>query len=107
MAQLELKGSKDPPLLEALHNLDPDCVLVTSDDAMPATHKAELGRFRTTVAVVAPWEPSSGLIEPQWEHEIVQKWAHLMEGQTSGTVYRYTLQGRRKWTFRKRPPRFA
>jgi hypothetical protein len=69
---------------------------------MPATHAAELLRLGTTVAVIAPWEATSSLVEPQWEHEIAQKWAHRMELQIPGSVVRYSLAAARKWTLRKR-----
>jgi len=107
IAELKLRGKKDPELLEALLALDPDCVLITGDDAMPATHAEDLARLRPTIAIVLPWDPNSSLEEPEWEHEIVQKWAHLVEAQPSGTVYRYSPSGRRKWTKRRRPPRLV
>jgi len=105
VAEIGLKGLTDPTLLERLAQEAPDCVLITGDDAMPATHGNELAQHKTTVAVVAPWNPIIGLVEPQWEHEIVQKWAHLIEEQPPGTIFRYSLGGRRKWMLRKRPPR--
>ncbi len=105
VAEIGLKGLTDPTLLERLAQETPDCVLITGDDAMPATHGNELAQHKTTVAVVAPWNPMGGLVEPQWEHEIVQKWAHLIEEQPPGTIFRYSLGGRRKWILRKRPPR--
>lgn len=107
IAELGLRGKKDPPLLQRLHEVDPDCVLITGDDAMPAAHAEDLARLRTTLAVVLPWERSSSLAEPEWEHEIVQKWAHQMEAQPAGSIYRYSLTGRRKWTKRRRPPRLV
>lgn len=105
VAQLGLKGWTDPSLLQKLSADFPDCVLITGDDAMPATHREELAKFKTTVAVVVPWNPDSGLGEPQWEHEIVQKWAHLIEEQPGGSVFRYSLVARRSWTLRKRANR--
>ena len=107
VAELGLKGRKDPALLERLHDEAPDCVLITGDDAMPATHKSDLAKYRTTVAVVLPWTPDTGLSESQWKHEIVQKWTHLMEEQRAGSVFRYSLATRRRWTLRKRAPRMA
>lgn len=107
VAELGLKGWKDPALLERLHDEAPDCVLITGDDAMPATHKNDLAKYGTTVAVVLPWSPETGLSESEWEHEIVQKWAHFMEEQQAGSVFRYSLATRRRWTFRKRAPRMA
>ncbi|HUY73240.1 MAG TPA: DUF5615 family PIN-like protein [Candidatus Dormibacteraeota bacterium] len=107
VAELELKGWTDPRLLERLAEIDPDCVLITGDDAMPATHAADLARFGTTVAVIAPWDPASELVETQWEHEIAQKWAHRIELQKAGTVVRYSLEATRKWALRKRPPRLV
>lgn len=102
VTQLGLKGTKDPKLLEELHNQDPHCVLITGDNDMPASHGEDLRRLGTTVAVVHPWNPSSPLTEPEWEHEIVEKWAHRMEEQPFGSIIRYSLKGGRKWTPRKR-----
>lgn len=107
VAELGLKGRKDPALLEQLHNMDPGCILVTGDDAMPATHRTDLAKYKTTVAVVLPWTPETPLSESQWEHEIVQKWAHLMEEHPAGSVFRYSFATRRRWTLRERAPRMA
>lgn len=104
VSELGLKGEKDPPLLAHLHDRDPDCVLITGDDAMPATHAGDLQRFGTTVAVIVPWDSSSGLREPEWERDIAHRWVHLMEEQERASVFRYSRQGRRKWVWRKRPP---
>jgi hypothetical protein len=103
VAELDLKGTKDPKLLEKLHDLDPDCVLITGDNDMPASHGEDLKRFGTTVAVVHPWDRDQPLSEPEWEHEIVEKWAHKIEEQPSGSIIRYTPKGGRRWTVRKRP----
>jgi len=107
VARLDLRGTKDPHLLEQLHALDPECVLITGDDDMPATHANDLRRFSTTLAVVYPWDRSRPIAEREWEHEIVQKWAHKMEDQAPGSIVRYTLNGGRTWTLRKRPRRGA
>jgi hypothetical protein len=103
VASLGFKGLKDPNLLEELHQIDPGCVLITGDDAMPASHAEELARFRTTLAIVGPYDPTRGLALNQWEHEIVQKWAHAIEEQRRGTIRRYTMAGSRIWKARKRP----
>jgi hypothetical protein len=103
VAALGLKGWNDPRLLERLHEIDSDCVLISGDDDMPATHAADLAKHGTTVAIVHPWDPTRPLTEPEWEHEIVQKWAHRIETQPSRTIRRYTLDGGRRWTVRKRP----
>ncbi len=105
VAELGLKGEKDPPLLKRLHEIDPNCVLITGDDAMPATHVDDLKRFETTLAVIVPWDPSHGLSETEWEREIAHRWAHLMEAQPTGSILRYALNGRKTWTLRKRPSR--
>jgi predicted nuclease of predicted toxin-antitoxin system len=102
--ELGYGGFKDPDLLARLHELDPECVLVTSDDDMPATHAQDLARLHLTVAVIAPRNPESLLDVNQWEHEIAQRWAHKMEAQTRGSVWRYTLSGPTRWTRRRRSP---
>ena len=49
------------------------------------------------MAVVLPWTPETGLSESQWEHEIVQKWAYLMEEQrleaSFGTAWQRDADG--------------
>lgn len=101
-ASLGLKGLKDPPLLVALHSRHPECVLITGDDAMPATHAEDLATYRITLAIIGPVNPKSQLAESEWEHEVAQRWAHLMESQPSGSIRRYTLAGGRAWTTRRR-----
>lgn len=103
VASFGFTGWKDPRLLEQLHEIDPDCVLISGDDLMPATHATDLARFRTTVAIVYPWDATRSLAEPEWDHEIVQKWVHRIESQPPGSILRYTLDGGRRWTVRKRP----
>ena len=56
VAGLGLKAWKDPKLLERLADVAAGYVLITGDDAMPATHKADLAKHGTTVAIVAPWQ---------------------------------------------------
>jgi hypothetical protein len=103
VASLGLRGTKDPLLLKALDSVDPDCVLITGDDAMPASHAEELATHKTTVAIIAPVDPRSQLTDDQWEHEVTQRWAHRMEAQLHGSIRRYTLDGARAWTARRRP----
>jgi hypothetical protein len=103
IASLGLKGLTDPDVLQRLHDIDPDCVLISGDNAMPASHAADLARFRTTLAIVAPYDASSGLTPNAWEHEIVQKWVHRIESQPRGSIRRYTLSGGRAWKPSKRP----
>ncbi len=64
VAQLGLKGWTDPRLLESLSKVAAGCVLITGDDAMPATHEADLIKYGTTVAVVAPWMIRAGSSNP-------------------------------------------
>lgn len=105
IAELGLRGSKDPDLLERITQLDPNCVLVTGDDDKPATHAEQLATLEITLAVVAPHDPGSGLTEDQWEREIVHQWVRQIEAQPHGSIRRYTLAGPRRWTPRRRPPR--
>jgi hypothetical protein len=59
IAALGLKGLKDPDVLQRLHDIDPDCVLISGDNAMPASHTADLARLRTTLAIVALTIPAA------------------------------------------------
>ena len=104
VAQLGLKGWTDPRLLESLSKVAAGCVLITGDDAMPR-HIRPISSVRHNGGCRCALDDQSGLVEPQWEHEIVQKWAHQMEAQPSGSIFRYSLEARRKWTVRKRAPR--
>lgn len=70
---------------------------------MPATHAEELATYRITVAIIAPVDPQSQLAESEWDHEVAQRWAHRMESQAPGSIRRYTLDGGRAWTARRRP----
>jgi hypothetical protein len=96
------KGLKDPPLLERLQAKSPDCVLLTTDDAMPIDHPVEVANTSIAIAIVHP-DRESSYTPDQWDAEIVHRWAHRMELQTIGTVRRYTLNGHSPWKVRKRP----
>jgi hypothetical protein len=105
VAALKLKGVKDPDLLMKLYDLDEDCVLITADDDMPASHAAVVERLQSTLAIVYPWDETRPLPVDAWEHEICQKWAHRMEEQPRGSIIRYSLDRATRWKLRKRPRR--
>lgn len=96
------RGMKDPELLERLAEKEPDCVLITGDDAMPIDHPEAVDKTTIAIAIVHP-EPETGFTPDQWDAEIVHRWAHRIEHQTAGTVRRYTLNGSSPWRHRKRP----
>lgn len=90
----------DDDLLDAIAALDPEAVLVTEDDDMPAEHLVALERTGLTVAIVDPI-PAAGFSQAAWPHEVVHRWAHRMEEQAPRTIRRYNLTNL-VWTDRKR-----
>lgn len=94
-------GGKDDALIEQIAESHPDAVLVTGDDRMPADHAETLARTGVTVATVDPIRPSDFLAR-EWNHEVIQRWAHVIETQDRGTVRRYGLANR-LWTDRRQP----
>jgi hypothetical protein len=92
-------GVKDPGVLRGLaahYAGEVDWVLVTGDDWMPAEHGAVITETHATVATVHPSHPPD-LIQHEWRHDIVQRWAHAMQVQTPQTVRRYSLPGSQLW----------
>ncbi len=108
---LRLKSSLDPYVIRKVFGFYDDPVLITGDNDMPAEHASVLAEVNATVAVVKPWSPEEGFVsrwegqdhrgEDEWEHEVVQRWAHSIQGQVTGTVRRYSLSSHAPW----RPPR--
>jgi hypothetical protein len=101
---------EDEPLLRAIYKEREDIVFVTADDNLPSEHPGILREVRATVATVAPFErgkwrsQQAGISDEEaWKREIVQRWAHSMQGQERGTARRYFLSGGQKWAPRKRP----
>jgi hypothetical protein len=92
----------DDDLLDAIAALDPEAVLITGDDDMPAEHQIALQRTGITVAIVDPIL-AAGFSQSAWPHEVVHRWAHRMEEQAQGTIRRYNLANL-IWTDRKRRP---
>lgn len=104
LAQLGLKGLKDEPMLLALaEQLDEPYVLVTGDDAMPATHRTAIAETATTLATLDPRWQRTGLKQECYKHEVVHRWAHAMANQRPGTIRRYSLTANRSWTVLRRP----
>lgn len=109
VAQLQLKGSKDPELLPALatvlaaQGVDVDSwTLVTADDAMPDEHGALLGRLGLAVATLRPWdEVDTELDQEAYKREVVHRWAHRMATHDNGEVRRYWMTSHRRWTSRR------
>jgi len=101
VASLSHGGYKDEQLLPAIAAAYPGAVLVTSDDNMPAVHAEVLRQTRVTLATIAP-QRDPGHSADEWDHEIVHRWAHRMETQSSSTIKRYSLSGGRTWRLRTR-----
>lgn len=93
----------DPALLRFIHMAWPLATLVTGDDHMPEEHGHLVARWSLTLAIVDPVVPGSHTKET-WKREVVHRWAHKMQEQERGTVYRYAAaSGGRRWTRPKNP----
>jgi hypothetical protein len=102
IAELLGTGLDDAALLGALAAHDPECVLVTGDDNMPAEHADVLLETNLTVAIVSPRLPPE-YTQEEWEAEIIHRWVHRIDAQATGTIRRYSLGGAAIWTPRRRP----
>jgi hypothetical protein len=100
LASLRLKALEDEPMLRALAEryLNERYVLVTADDAMPATHGSVLDETATTLATLDGRWKRSGLPQETYKCEVVHRWAHVMAAQKSRTIHRYSIGGHRLWT---------
>ena len=94
----------DRALLRFLHSYWPETVLVTADDQMPREHGDLIARWGHTVATIDPLAPKVYTGGDSWHWEIVHRWVHNMQAQSTGTVYRYNARGRREW---KKPRRIS
>lgn len=100
LQDLRLKSSLDPDVIRKVFAIGffDDPVLITGDDDMPAEHASVLDEVTATVAVVKPWSRDEAFVsrwegqdhrgEDEWEHEIVQRWAHSIQTQPTGTVWK-------------------
>lgn len=108
LSQLGFHNLEDPPMLLAVSRrfsaVDDPFVLVTSDDAMPGDHGAELNKFDITLATVDPRVPE-GYTQNSWGRDVIHRWAHAMQMQTPATWRRYSLTRHSVWTARRRPVR--
>ncbi len=105
LSELRLRHAKDPDLLRALaeHFGDRPWVLVTGDDNMPAVHADVIMEVRATLATIDPRRPSDYLEdEDAWGREVAHRWAHVMARQAPGSIRRYSGNGGRRWTRRRR-----
>ena len=99
LSELELHRLKDEPLLRALVDTlgDPSTwILVTGDDSMPDDHGDVLRALRITLATIDPRRPDS-TSEDAWRKDVIHRWAHAVQGQTSGSLRRYSLTRHGEW----------
>jgi len=102
-AELGVHRMKDEQLLRALvQMLSPatDWVLVTGDDAMPDDHGAVIAELELTVATIDPRRPVS-THEAAWRRDVIHRWAHDLQAQTSGSTRRYSLTRHGLWRPRR------
>jgi hypothetical protein len=101
---LRLKGSKDPDLLRRLFSRYAAAILVSGDDHMPEEHADVILEVTGTIAIIDPEFPAR-YAEEQWQWDVVQRWAHVMQEQKVGTCRRYSLAKSVVWTPRTRKAR--
>lgn len=102
-ADLGIADFKDPLLLTDLagrYAKEP-WILVTGDDAMPAEHGEIIVETNATIATVHPEQPPS-LTQDAWRRDVVHRWAHMLQTQTTGNVRRYNDRSSRLWAPRSR-----
>jgi hypothetical protein len=97
-AELNLARVKDPVLLKRLAAWHPGCVLVTGDDSMPLEHGDLIAQYGLTIATLAPVPREFESFEDPWLRETTQRWAHLIQAQSAGSVKRYYTSTHRVWT---------
>ena len=100
LAQLDLRGTKDEPLIRTLAERPDPWVLLTADDELPRVCREVIEETNVTVATIHPIYPAS-YTQIQWHHDVAHRWAHVLGEQEQGTVRRYSLKAHRPWT----PPR--
>jgi hypothetical protein len=100
-------------MLQALFQDHPEAVLVTGDDNMPQNHPLVIKQVAATIATVEPWDrrerpplvlPPGLSSDEAWKREVVQRWAHNMAVQASGSIRRYSRDRSVTWTPRIRQP---
>lgn len=90
-------GGTDPQVIKHLTtHLNYDWILVTADDAMPREHRPLLASYGVTVATIAVTPAPTYSID-QWRRDVVHRWAHVMQAQSSGSIKRYWFHRHTAW----------
>ena len=103
LSELELHRLKDEPLLRALVDTlgDPSTwVLVTGDDSMPDDHADALRALSVALATIDPRRPDL-TTEAAWRRDVIHRWAYAMQGQSPGSLRRYSLTRHGEWRPRR------
>lgn len=103
--EMGLRSALDPDLLKALRKLDDGWVLVAADDHMPEDHSDVVTALRPTMAIIDPVVPTEYVSDDEYERDVVHKWAHRIQLQEEGTIFRYNIRGRHVWKAPRRPSR--
>ena len=93
-------------MIARLAEILPDCVLVTADDNLPATHRVYVDRAHLTVATIDGRRPPRWVSDEPWRRDVVHRWAHRMAEQPPGSRRRYGLSVQ-EWSARRRKLRLA
>ena len=101
--EMGLRCALDPELLSALRELDDGWVLVAADDHMPEDHSDVVYDLRPTIAIIDPVVPADYDSDDEYERDVVHKWAHRIQLQEEGTIFRYNIRGRHVWKSPRRP----
>ena len=103
LQRLQLRGVKDSPLLDQLARLPESWLLVTQDKTMPLQHAAAIAELVPTIAVVILADDLLGDAIDRACHEVVHRWAHVMQDQAPGSIREYTVGRSASWRWRERP----
>jgi predicted nuclease of predicted toxin-antitoxin system len=105
---LGLTTKLDEELLWELSMRLNDWVLVTADDRMPFEHPEAIMEVKATIATIdGEWEKCCAknnlhLNQQQFQRETIQRWAHQLSDQASGTLRRYSPVRNSVWTTRRK-----
>lgn len=67
---------------------------------MPDDHGDVLAEVLVTLATIDPRRPA-GTKEAEWRRDVIHRWAHVMSGQDSGSIRRYSLHRHGLWRPRR------
>ena len=103
-----MTSSLDEELLRELAKQTYEWVLVTADDRMPFEHYSAIAESVSTIATIdGEWEKCCKkndlqLNQQQFQRETIQRWAHILSEQSTGSIRRYSPVRNTEWTTRRK-----